>query len=146
MPTPSILVGLIGAGIQASRAPRLHEQEGCDQGLRYLYKLVDLDVLGLSAKTLPELLTSAERLGFTGLNITFPCRQAVIEHLHELDPDARAIGAVNTVLFKGGRRLGYNTDWSGFAESFRRTLADVRHDRVVQFERAAPGLRCRMRC
>jgi len=75
MPTPSILVGLIGAGIQASRAPRLHEQEGCDQGLRYLYKLVDLDVVGLSAKTLPELLTSAERLGFTGLNITFPCKQ-----------------------------------------------------------------------
>ncbi|MEP6565842.1 MAG: shikimate dehydrogenase [Mesorhizobium sp.] len=139
MPTRSILVGLIGAGIQASRAPRLHEQEGCDQGLRYLYRLIDLNVLGLSVEALPELLTAAERLGFTGLNITFPCKQAVIEHLHELDPDARAIGAVNTVLFRSGRRLGYNTDWSGFAESFRRGLADVGRDRVVQFGAGGAG-------
>ena len=139
MPTQSILVGLIGAGIQASRAPRLHEKEGNDQGLRYLYRLIDLDVLGLSVEALPELLTAAEPLGFTGLNITFPCKQAVIEHLHELDPDAAAIGAVNTVLFKGGRRLGYNTDWSGFAESFRRGLADVGRDRVVQFGAGGAG-------
>lgn len=139
MPTRSILVGLIGAGIQASRAPRMHEQEGCDQGLRYLYRLIDLNVLGLSVEALPELLTAAERLGFTGLNITFPCKQAVIEHLHELDPDARAIGAVNTVLFRGGRRLGYNTDWSGFSESFRRTLAAVGRDRVVQFGAGGAG-------
>ena len=132
MPIQSILVGLIGAGIQASRAPRLHEQEGDDQGLRYLYRLIDLDVLGLSVEALPELLTAAERLGFTGLNITYPCKQAVIEHLHELDRDARAIGAVNTVLFRDGRRLGYNTDWSGFAENFRRTFSDVGRDRVVQ--------------
>jgi shikimate dehydrogenase len=139
MPTQSILVGLIGAGIQASRAPRLHEKEGNDQGLRYLYRLIDLDVLGLSVEALPELLTAAERLGFTGLNITFPCKQAVIEHLHELDPDAAAIGAVNTVLFKGGRRFGYNTDWSGFAESFRRGLADIGRDRVVQFGAGGAG-------
>jgi shikimate dehydrogenase len=139
MPTQSILVGLIGAGIQASRAPRLHEKEGSDQGLRYLYRLIDLDVLGLSVDALPELLTSAERLGFTGLNITFPCKQAVIAHLHELDPDARAIGAVNTVLFREGRRLGYNTDWSGFSESFRRTLADGGRDRVVQFGAGGAG-------
>src|ERR1700710_3119146 len=71
MPTRSVLVGLIGAGIQASRAPRLHEQEGCDQGLRYLYRLIDLDVLGLSVEALPVLLTPDERLGFTGVDITF---------------------------------------------------------------------------
>lgn len=139
MPTRSILVGLIGAGIQASRAPRLHQQEGDAQGLRYLYRLIDLDVLGLSVEALPELLTAAERLGFTGLNITYPCKQAVIEHLHELDPDARAIGAVNTVLFRDGHRLGYNTDAPGFAESFRRSLADVRRDRVVQFGAGGAG-------
>lgn len=104
MPTQSILVGLIGAGIEASRAARLHEKEGDDQGLRCLYRLIDLDVLGLSVEALPELLTAAERLGFTGLNITYPCKQTVIEHLHKVAPDARAIGAVNTVLFRDGRR------------------------------------------
>src|SRR6185369_10918929 len=46
-------------------------------------------------------------------------------------PDARAIGAVNTVLLREGRRIGHNTDWSGFAESFRRSMGDVRRGRVV---------------
>src|SRR5215208_5874181 len=72
--TPSVLVGLIGAGIQASRTPAMHEQEGAQHGLRYLYKLIDLDVLGLGAAALPELITAAERMGFAGLNVTYPCK------------------------------------------------------------------------
>jgi shikimate dehydrogenase len=128
---PSILVGLIGAGIQFSLSPAMHEREGEAQGFRYAYRLIDLDVLGRTAAALPELIASAEREGFAGLNITFPCKQAVIEWLDELSPDARAIGAVNTVLFREGRRIGYNTDWSGFAESFRRSMGDVRRGRVV---------------
>ena len=61
---PACLVGLIGAGIQASRTPAMHEQEGAEQGLRYIYKLVDLQALGLGAEALPELLLAAERMGF----------------------------------------------------------------------------------
>lgn len=45
----SVLAGLIGAGIQASRTPALHEREGDAQGIRYLYRLIDLDPLGKSA-------------------------------------------------------------------------------------------------
>jgi shikimate dehydrogenase len=127
----SILVGLIGAGIQASRSPRLHEQEGQAQGLRYTYKLIDLDVLGLSADALPSLLLDAERSGFNGLNITYPCKQAVLAHLDELSPDAAAIGAVNTVVFRNSRRVGHNTDWSGFAHGMQRSLGDVARRRVV---------------
>jgi shikimate dehydrogenase len=127
----SILVGLIGAGIGSSLSPAMHEREGDAQGLRYLYRLIDLDRLGLDVAALPDLVASAERLGFDGLNITFPCKQAVVRLLDELSVDARAIGAVNTVLFRDGRRIGHNTDSSGFAESFRRTLSDVGRDRVV---------------
>jgi quinate/shikimate dehydrogenase (NAD+) len=135
----SILVGLIGAGIQSSLSPAMHEREGAAQGLRYSYRLIDLDLLGLTAAALPDLLASAEREGLAGLNITFPCKQAVIEWLDELSPDARAIGAVNTVLFAGGRRIGHNTDGSGFAESFRRALPDVRRERVVLFGAGGAG-------
>jgi shikimate dehydrogenase len=113
MRSNSILVGLVGAGIQSSLTPRLHEKEGDALGLHYMYKLIDLDVLGLSTPDLPEILTAAERLGFAGLNITYPCKQAVIGELHELSPDARAIGAVNAVIFSRGRRFGHNTDWTG---------------------------------
>jgi len=128
---PAVLVGLIGAGIQASRAPALHEREGSEQGLRYVYKLIDLDRLGLAAIALPELLTAAERLGFAGLNITHPCKQSVLPLLTELSADARALGAVNTVLFQDAKRIGHNTDWWGFAESVRRGLPGAGLDRVV---------------
>jgi shikimate dehydrogenase len=128
---PAILVGLIGAGIQASRAPALHEREGAEQGFRYVYKLIDLDQLSLDPSALPELLTAAERLGFAGLNITHPCKQSILPLLTELSEGARTLGAVNTVLFRDGKRVGHNTDWQGFAESFRRGLPDGRLDRVV---------------
>lgn len=136
---PSVLVGLIGAGIQASRTPGLHEREGAQQGLRYVYKLIDLEVLGLDASSLAEILTAAERFGFAGLNITHPCKQAIIPLLDELSPDAAALGAVNTVVLKNGRRMGHNTDWWGFSESFRRELSDARRDRVVQFGAGGAG-------
>ncbi len=141
LPLPrTVLVGLIGSGIQASRSPALHEREGAAQGLRCLYRLIDLDVLGPTADALPELLLAARRFGFAGLNITHPCKQLVIPLLDALSDDARAIGAVNTVvLAPDGRAIGHNTDWYGFAESFRRELADAPRSRVAQLGAGGAG-------
>jgi shikimate dehydrogenase len=139
-PARSVLVGLIGAGIQASRTPALHAWEGAAQGLTYIYKIIDLDELGLTAQALPDLLAAARRFGFAGLNITHPCKQSVIPLLDELSPDARVLGAVNTVVFgPDGRAVGHNTDGSGFAESFKRGLADAARNRVVQFGAGGAG-------
>lgn len=126
-----MLVGLIGRGIGASRSPELHEREGAEQGLRLTYRLIDLDRLELGREDLPRLLAAAQWMGFAGLNITFPCKQAVIPHLDELSPDAAALGAVNTVVLRDGRRVGHNTDCSGFAEGFRRGLPGAPRARVV---------------
>ncbi|SDZ59169.1 shikimate dehydrogenase [Pseudomonas salomonii] len=136
---PRILAGLIGAGIQASRTPALHEQEGDAQGLRYLYQLIDLEALQLNINALPDLLDAAELMHFTGLNITYPCKQAVLALLDELSDEARGIGAVNTVVFKDGKRIGHNTDCLGFAEGFRRNLHDVARERVVQMGAGGAG-------
>jgi shikimate dehydrogenase len=136
----AVLVGLIGTGIQASRSPALHEREGAAQNLRYVYKIIDLDTLGLTPAALPELIAAARRFGFAGLNVTHPCKQSVIALLDDLSPDARALGAVNTVVFgPDGRAVGHNTDWSGFAESFRRGLGDARRNYVVQFGAGGAG-------
>lgn len=135
----SVLAGLIGAGIQASLTPAMHEREGDAQGLRYLYRLIDLDALGLTADALPELLQAAQRTGFTGLNITFPCKQSIIPLLDDLSPEARGIGAVNTVVLADGRAIGHNTDCLGFAEGFRRGLPDVAKHLVVQLGAGGAG-------
>jgi shikimate dehydrogenase len=137
--TNAVLAGLIGAGIQASRTPALHEHEGDAQGLRYLYRLIDLDKLKLDSGALPDLLMAAERMNFTGLNITFPCKQTIIPLLDELSPEARGIGAVNTVVLKDGKRIGHNTDCLGFAEGFRRGLQGVALERVVQMGAGGAG-------
>jgi shikimate dehydrogenase len=136
---PSFLCGLIGSGIQSSRTPPMHEREGDEQGLRLLYQKIDLAKLGLGAEALPELLSAAERMGFAGLNITHPCKQAVIPLLHELSPDAEALGAVNTVVLRDGKRIGHNTDWWGYAENFRRNMADAPRRHVVQFGAGGAG-------
>ena len=135
----SYLVGLIGAGIGASRTPAMHEREADALGLRYLYRRIDLEALGLGVEALPELLRAAERMGFDGLNITHPCKQAVLPLLDELSDDARALGAVNTVLLRDGRRIGHNTDWSGFARAFERALPEVAKTHAVQLGAGGAG-------
>jgi len=135
----SVLAGLIGAGIQSSRTPTMHEREGDALGIRYLYRLIDLDRLELDTQALPDLLTAAQRLGYTGLNITVPCKQAIIPLLDELSPEARSIGAVNTVVLRDGKRVGHNTDCLGFAEGFRRGLPDVARRQVVQLGAGGAG-------
>lgn len=136
---PSILAGLIGAGIQASRTPAMHEHEGDALGVRYIYRLIDLDQLQLNSSALPDLLVAAERMGFTGLNVTFPCKQAIIPLLDELSDEARGIGAVNTVVLNKGKRIGHNTDCLGFLEGYRRGLSDARRRQVVQMGAGGAG-------
>ena len=111
------LLGLLGAGIQASRSPRMYEREAEANRIRCLYQIIDLEVLHLEMDSIPELLTAAERMGFVGINVTHPCKQAVISFLTETSEDAREIGAVNTVLFRDGKRVGFNIDWIGFFNS-----------------------------
>lgn len=110
MTRPAILAGLIGRGIQLSRTPALHEHEGDAQALRYVYRLIDADQLGLDDSALPQLLEAAQRTGFTGLNITYPFKQSILPLLDALSEEARGIGAVNTVVLKDGKRVGHNTE------------------------------------
>jgi shikimate dehydrogenase len=136
---PALLLGLIGSGIQNSKTPPMQMREATEQGLTCIYQIIDLDILELGVEALPELLTAGERMGFAGLNITHPCKQAVIPLLDELSPNAEALGAVNTVRFRDGRRRGHNTDWCGFKMAFERDFADAPRGRVVQFGAGGAG-------
>ncbi|WP_375258762.1 shikimate dehydrogenase [Citreimonas sp.] len=119
----ALRMGLVGNGIARSRTPAMHEAEAAAQGLSCRYDLLDTDAGTLGP--LPEILDRAEAAGYAGLNVTFPYKQAVIPHLHQLSDAARRIGAVNTIVFRDGRRYGHNTDFWGFSESLRRGLPDA---------------------
>jgi shikimate dehydrogenase len=134
-----VLLGLIGAGIQRSRTPALHEYEAAAHNLNCVYQLIDLERLGLSVDALPDLLLAAERMGFAGLNITHPCKQAVLAFLTEISDDARALGAVNTVVLQDGRRAGHNTDWVAFHEAMSNGLPGVPLGRIVQLGAGGGG-------
>jgi shikimate dehydrogenase len=127
----SFVLGLIGAGVGASLTPAMQEREGREAGLSLTYRLIDVDALGLTLTDLPEVLTWVRRLGFDGVNVTHPFKQAVVPLLDDLSDDARDLGAVNTVLFRDGKVLGRNTDWSGYGRAFRQVLPDAVHDRVL---------------
>ncbi len=138
----AILCGLVGAGIQGSRSPALHQAEARAQGLQLVYRLIDLDVLGVGIQALPKLIDDAVRQGFCGLNITFPCKQAVMPLLDGLSEEARAIGAVNTVVISQGKLTGHNTDGPGWAWGFRRALPGADLSRVVLLGAGGAGSAC----
>lgn len=138
--TRSLLLGLIGEGISASRTPRMHENEGTAHGLTTIYRTIDIAEQRLASVPLNELLTSAVNLGFDGLNITHPFKQQVIDLLDDVDPVARRIGSVNTVVIgESGRTTGHNTDVTGFARGFEAGLDGADRNRVVQIGAGGAG-------
>jgi len=127
----SWLSGLIGHGIAPSLTPELHEREAERQGLRYVYKVIDQPDVSVDAEHLQRLLTAAVELGFDGLNVTHPAKQAMVPLVDEVSRDVAAIGALNTVPVRDGRTVGHNTDVTGFQRSFADGLPGVDRDRVV---------------
>ena len=115
--TNRILVGLIGANIQGSLSPRMHEDAFAAAGLHGFYHLMDLE--RLPGRTPASLLAAAIASGFRGLNITYPAKEAVLPLLDDVSDEARQIGAVNTITIDvSGRTKGYNTDRVGFRRGF----------------------------
>lgn len=130
-PDSTIVVGLIGSGIGGSFSPALHEREAGRLGVDYEYRLLDLEELGRAPEEVGALVAEARDDGLRGLNITHPCKQLVVPGLDALSPGAAALGAVNTVVFVGGRAVGHNTDETGFREAFGRRLAGAPLGRVA---------------
>jgi shikimate dehydrogenase len=138
--TSSLLLGLIGDGISASRTPRMHENEGTAHSIPTIYRTIDVTEPKRADASLDELLTAAIRLGFNGLNITHPFKQQVIDLLDEVDPVAARIDSVNTVVIdETGSTKGFNTDVTGFAAGFRAGLDGAATEAVVQIGAGGAG-------
>ena len=134
-----VLVGLLGRAIQSSRSPIMHEREAARLGFSCSYLLIDFDALGLPDEALGAVIKAAPGLGFAGCNVTHPFKQQVLAHLQALSPDAKAIGAVNTIVFGSQGATGHNTDAYGFQQSFHKELSGARVEHVVQIGAGGAG-------
>lgn len=127
------LVGLLGWPVAHSLSPAMHNAAAAALGLDLAY--VPLPVRAEDVATAVRALSA---LHFLGANVTVPHKQAVIPFLDELDPGARAIGAVNTIVngqwsiadgqwstVNGQLLTGHNTDWSGFLADLRELGVEV---------------------
>lgn len=123
-------IGLLGRDIGASRTPRMHMAAAEALGLPYDYRLIDSRLRDLPEEA-DAILDLLEQEGFHGLNVTYPFKRMMVPAMDELSDAARNVGAVNTVVFRDGRRYGHNTDHWGFGESLRRGLPDAPRERVL---------------
>lgn len=134
-----IRTGLLGRSILASRSPWMHEQEAQAQSIALQYALFDFTANGWRDEELGLRLDEIAACGFAGVNVTHPFKQAIVPLLDDLSPAAASVGAVNTVRFANGKRIGHNTDMTGFADSVRAGLGGVDLGRVVQFGAGGAG-------
>ncbi len=113
-----VLLGLIGFPIAHSATPTTQEAAARAAGIEAHYHLIE--VAGAGREDLAAMLDGIRRLGFSGINVTYPYKEAVVPLLDGLSEQAAAMGAVNTIVVDDGRLIGHNTDASGFATAYRR--------------------------
>ena len=100
----------------------MHGQAADALGVRCHYQLIE--VAGADRAQLRALLDGVRRPGFSGVNITFPYKEAVVDLLDDLSPPAADMGAVNTVVVRDDRLIGHNTDTTGFERAASGLVAE----------------------
>jgi shikimate dehydrogenase len=106
--------GVLGDPVAHSRSPAMHAAAFAALGLPHHYF-----AFHVAPAALPAALAGARALGFGGLNVTVPHKQAAVGLCDALAPEAARIGAVNTVCIEAGRLVGRNTDGAGFLAGLR---------------------------
>ena len=110
--------GVIADPVGHSLSPLVHNAAFHEQGLNSVYvpfRVPKNDV----ASFLQE---EAAEIGVRGLSVTIPHKEAVIRHLSKVDGAVRAVGACNTIVFDGGKLIGYNTDYRAAMDCLTNTL------------------------
>jgi shikimate dehydrogenase len=116
--------GLVGKTLQHSFSANFFSAYFVTENIVAKYQNFELEAI--------EQIQSVFDLQPGGLNVTIPYKETILPYLDELDPLARKIGAVNTIVFNGGKKIGYNTDVFGFQQSIKPFLTN-QHERAIIF-------------
>lgn len=109
------IYGIIGCPIEHTKSPAMHNAAFEALGLPAVYVPFSVRPEDLGKATM-----SLRSMNISGINVTVPHKSAVIEFLDELDPIAKQIGAVNTIVQRNKKLYGYNTDGPGFMLSLKK--------------------------
>jgi 3-dehydroquinate dehydratase/shikimate dehydrogenase len=109
------LYGVIGDPIAHSLSPLLHNTG-------FVHRRINAVYVPFLVRNLADFLKAVPRLGVAGFSVTLPHKQQILRHLDECDPEAAEIGAVNTVLRRGEKLHGYNTDILGVLHTLARRI------------------------
>lgn len=124
------VVGIIGQPVSHSASPQMHNRAFQERGLDFVYLPFEVNEVGEFFKRFVRPATREIDWPLRGFSVTIPHKAAVIPFLDELDETARRIGAVNTVVIKGERLIGYNTDADG-AMAPLEAVTDLRQARCA---------------
>ncbi|HMK44563.1 MAG TPA: shikimate dehydrogenase [Dissulfurispiraceae bacterium] len=120
------IAALFGHPVAHSKSPRMHNAAFREFGMDCRYVAFDVDPGQLAAAV-----AAVRALGLLGVNLTIPHKEAVLSMLDEVDAEVQFIGAVNTIVNRQGRLIGYNTDGRGFMRSLKEAGVDVAGKRVL---------------
>ena len=121
-----IKLGLVGEKLSHSKSPEIHEEIMKQNGVMGTYEMIEF-----SKDTFEQDFNAIKNAGYRGLNITIPYKEAVIPLLDEISPQAKYIGAVNTVLFQDGKAKGFNTDYHGFLSLLKHNNIEIRGKEAI---------------
>jgi len=108
------VIGIMGDPVAHSLSPLMQNAAIEAAGINAVY--VPFHV---QASAVEPAVMAVRALRLTGVNVTVPHKQAIMPYLDEIDKPARLVGAVNTIVNRSGRLVGYNTDGQGFVRSLR---------------------------
>ena len=114
------LFGLIGEKLGHSLSPEIHNKVFKDNNIDGLYNL-----FSVKKDFENNIVESLKCLGVKGANVTIPYKEKVMDQLDIISHEAKAIGAVNTILIKDGKSYGYNTDYYGFGKMLERAKVNI---------------------
>jgi shikimate dehydrogenase len=115
--------GLLGQKLEHSFSQRFFTE-------KFEREQIDAEYVNFEIPAIEDVRALLDSEHLSGLNVTIPYKETVIPFLDELSDEARAIGAVNTIAFRGGRTIGYNTDAFGFHQSIKPFLTN-KHERAL---------------
>ncbi|WP_081756606.1 shikimate dehydrogenase [Gorillibacterium massiliense] len=110
--TGTRLFGVFGDPVGHSKSPLMLNRAFSEKGINAVYA-----AFHIKPGTLKDAIAGIRALGYGGVNVTIPHKLEVMDYLDEIDEAARRIGAVNTVVNRDGRLIGYNTDGIGYVRS-----------------------------